>query len=191
MHLTHATVLMTEHALLSVVADLTMVEGPAVLALKYVSITDNSRDSEFFLAVCISALVLVPALGCLKPVFAHLCLVITVGITGWKAVHTMVAHSVVITSSLAAGHKSRRESPSRAEIVSRVLGDKSCSPTSRCKPSQARLEWVRTGGKRILKRAPAGRGCLNTLTRRARVGARCRGVAIANCGLGAELIRKL
>ena len=44
-HLTHATVLMTEHALLSVVADLTMVEGPAVLALKYVSITDNSRDS--------------------------------------------------------------------------------------------------------------------------------------------------
>ena len=79
--LPHAPVLVTVDAANTVHAMLRLVERSAVFALVFVDVTSEGGLSKFVLTVGESALFIVATVTGLNPIFAHLCLVLSIVVT--------------------------------------------------------------------------------------------------------------
>ena len=80
MQLRNIAMFVTEHATSTVHALLCMVKGPAVFGLEFLIIAASGGLSKLFLTMGKTAFVFISTLCCFNPVFAQLCLVLSVSI---------------------------------------------------------------------------------------------------------------
>ena len=72
--------LVTEHAASTVHALLRMVEGPAVFGLELLIVAASGGLSKLFLTMSETTFVFISALCCFYPIFAQLCLVLSISV---------------------------------------------------------------------------------------------------------------